>query len=407
MTSFGYTLSGEEHSPSDLVENAQRAEDAGFDFVSMSDHFHPWTTAQGHSGFVWSVLGAIAATTTRIRAGVGVSCPTTRVHPAIVAQASATTSLLFGDRFFLGVGTGEALNEHILGDRWPTPAVRREKLVEAVGIIRRLWSGETVDHRGQYFEVENARLFDAPTTPPPIIVSGFGDDAVEMAARIGDGLWSHGTDPEPIRAYEQHGGTGPRYAQLDVCWAEREDTARGTVHHVWPTEALPGQLAQDLPTWTHFEEAAKLVTQEEATKSIPCGPAVGPFVESVHQYVDAGFDHLYFHQIGPDQRGFLEFWTTALQPALDGLGNGSSAPSKGDGAMPGRSSHVKNEKQYEALKDKGMSKDRAARIANSPDASKHGGERSHRGGGNSKQGGTTAQHKAAGRKGGKAASRKR
>ena len=316
MTSFGYTLSSEEHAPNELVGNARAAEDAGFEFVSISDHFHPWVSAQGHSPFVWSVLGAIAASTERIEVGVGVTCPTTRIHPAIVAQASATTALLLGNRFFFGVGTGEALNEHVLGHRWPRPAVRREMLAEAVEIIRRLWTGDTIDHHGEFYDVDNARLFDPPTEPPPIIVSGFGDEAIALAADIGDGYWGHSPDRDAIATFERNGGRGPRYAQLNVCWAEDVATARKTVHQVWPNAGVPGQLSQDLPTFTHFEQAAELVGEEDATKSVSCGPDVEPVLESVRKYVDAGYDHLYFHQIGPDQRGFFEFWTRSLQPAL-------------------------------------------------------------------------------------------
>ncbi|MDI1288389.1 MAG: TIGR03557 family F420-dependent LLM class oxidoreductase [bacterium] len=319
MASFGYTLSSEEHGPSALVSHAQRAEEVGFEFVSISDHFHPWVSAQGHSPFVWSVLGAIAAVTDEIRVGVGVTCPTTRIHPAIIAQATATTSLLMPGRFFFGVGTGEALNEHILGDRWPRPEVRRGMLAEAIAIIRELWTGETVDHDGEFYEVENARLFDPPTEVPPIIVSGFGDASLELAAHVGDGFWGLQPDRETIEKYEASGGTGPRYAQLNLCWAEDEEAARRTVHEVWPNAGIPGQLSQDLPTWTHFEQAAELVTQDDATKSVPCGPDVGPLLDSVRDYLDAGYDHLYFHQIGSDQEGFFRFWSEELRPALGRL----------------------------------------------------------------------------------------
>jgi G6PDH family F420-dependent oxidoreductase len=320
VTTFGYTLSSEEHAPTDLVTNAARAEELGFDFVSISDHFHPWVGEQGHSPFVWSVLGAISATTERIGVGVGVSCPIIRIHPAIVAQAAATTSLLFGERFFLGVGTGEALNEHILGDRWPRPSIRRLMLDEAVGIIRELFTGSTVDHRGEFYEVENARLFDPPRAPVPIIVSGFGPEAAKVAGRIGDGYWGTAPDRDLIEAFEAAGGTGPRYAQLNVCWARDEREARETVHRIWPNAGVPGQLSQDLPTWMHFEEAAKIVTEEQATKSVPCGPDIAEHVmKSVAKYVDAGYDHLYFHQIGRDQAGFFRFWERELRPALGSL----------------------------------------------------------------------------------------
>lgn len=314
---YGYTLSSEEHAPTTLIDNAVRAEGEGFDFVSISDHFHPWVSAQGHSPFVWSVLGAIAQATERIRVGVGVTCPIVRIHPAVLAQATATTALLFGDRFFFGVGTGEALNEHILGHRWPRPEVRRQMLKEAVHIIRELWKGETFDHRGDFYEVENARLFDPPAAPPPVIVSGFGPEAIELAGEIGDGYWGHSPDKEMIDIYRSAGGTGPRYAQLNLCWAADEATAKATVTEIWPNAGVIGQLSQDLPTWTHFEQATEPIPAEAITRSVPCGPDVEPILDSVREYLDAGFDHLYFHQIGPDQAGFFEFWSTTLKPALD------------------------------------------------------------------------------------------
>lgn len=316
MVAWGYTLSSEEHGPRELVDNARKAEEAGFDFVSISDHFHPWVTAQGHSPFVWSVIGGIAAVTERIGIGTGVTCPILRTHPAIVAHAAATASLLTSGRFFLGVGTGENLNEHILGDRWPRPAIRLRMLEEAVEIIRALWTGDTVDVEGEFYEVENARIFDAPPSPPDIVVSGFGPAAITLAGRIGDGFWGHAGDADAISAYEDAGGRGPRYAQLNVCWAEDVDQARRTVHEIWPNSGIPGQLAQDLPTWTHFEQAAELVTQERAVEDVSCGPDPAAILEAVDASVEAGFDHIYFHQIGPDQDGFLRFWADELAPAL-------------------------------------------------------------------------------------------
>jgi G6PDH family F420-dependent oxidoreductase len=320
MVAFGYTLSSEEHPPSTLVDNARRAEEVGLDFVSISDHFHPWTTTQGHSPFVWAVLGAVSAATESIDVAVGVTCPTVRIHPAVLAQASATASLLLDGRFTFGVGTGEAHNEHILGHRWPRPEVRLAMLEEAVEVIRRLWTGDTVDHRGDFYEVENARLFDPPSTPPPIVVSGFGEEATRLAARIGDGYWGHGPEPELPELFAAEGGTGPRYAQINICVADDADAARKTVHEVWPNGGVPGQLSQDLPTWTHFEQAASLVTEADATASIPCGPDVEPIVASARAFLDAGYDHLYFHQVGPDQEAFLARWSDELQPAQAELG---------------------------------------------------------------------------------------
>ena len=317
MTSFGYTLSSEERSPRELVNYARQGEEAGFDFLSVSDHFHPWINAQGHSPFVWSVLGAIAVNTESIAVGTGVTCPIMRIHPAVVAHAAATTSLLFDGRFFLGVGTGEALNEHVVGQRWPTPSTRRAMLEEAVDVMRQLFTGDVVDHQGEFYEVENARLFDPPASEIPIIVSGFGPEAAALAGRIGDGFWGNAPDADLIGSFESSGGRGPRYAQISLCWAEDAEDARRTVYEIWPTGAVPGQLSQDLPTWTHFEQAVELVTEADATKTTPCGPDIASeLVESVQKFIRAGYDHVYFHQIGPDQSGFLRFWESELADTL-------------------------------------------------------------------------------------------
>ena len=317
---YGYTLSSEEHGPGTLVDRARRAEAMGFDFVSLSDHFHPWVRAQGHSPFAWSVLGAISQATSTIEVGVGVTCPIVRIHPVVLAQATATTSLLLENRFFWGVGTGEALNEHVVGTRWPPPETRLEMLEEAVGVIRALWSGDTIDHRGRYYEVENARIFDPPATEIPVIVSGFGAQSATLAGRIGDGYWGNAPDAELLERFATSGGEGPRYAQLNLCWAEDADHAKQTVHEIWPNTGLSGQLSQDLPTWTHFEDATKPLDVEQVTAETPCGPdIVDELTKSVRQYLDAGYDHLYFHQIGHDQDGFFDFWSRDLEPALAAL----------------------------------------------------------------------------------------
>ena len=317
MADFGFTLSSEEHPPRALVEQAAHAESLGFDFVSISDHYHPWTSAQGHSPFVWTVLGAIARATERIAVGVGVTCPIMRIHPVVLAQATATTSLLFDDRFFWGVGTGEALNEHVVARRWPRPEVRLEMLEEAICLVRALWTGETIDHRGRYYEVENARVFDVPSAQIPVIVSAFGETAAELAGRIGDGYWGHSTERALLDAFERAGGTGPRYAQLTLCWDEDEDAARKTVREVWPTAGLSGALSQELPTWTHFEQATAPLTVEQVTASVPCGPDLaGRLVDTVREYLEVGYDHLYFHQVGHDVDGFLRFWESELRPEL-------------------------------------------------------------------------------------------
>lgn len=316
---WGYTCSSEEFEASDLVAHAQSAEDAGFDFVSVSDHFHPWTQSQGHSPFAWSTVAGIAVTTRRVGIGTGVTCPLIRTHPAIVAQAAATSSELSGGRFFLGVGTGEALNEHITGDRWPPIDLRREMLVEAIEIMRNLWTGETVDHQGEFYVVENARLFSCPAEPPSIVCAASGSRAAELAAEHADGLWATSPSETTVDAYRDAGGKGDVIGQLTICWHTDRDTAIDTALEIWPNSGIPGQLSQDLPTWTHFEQAAELVTRERIADQIVCGDDVGAVVDAVQDYVDAGFTAVHLHQVGPDQRGFLDWWDTTLRPALAGV----------------------------------------------------------------------------------------
>lgn len=318
MTAFGFSLSSEEHAPTDLVVHAASAEEAGFDFCSISDHFHPWVQAQGHSPFVWSVLGAIAGATEELELVTGVTCPIIRTHPVIVAHAVATTSLMFEGRFSLGVGTGEALNEHVHGDKWPRPEQRLDMLVEAVEVIRRMWTGETVDHSGTYYEVDNARLFDPPESELRVFVSGYGGLAQRVAAEIGDGLFSHGSDDSAVTTFREAGGSGPTYAQLNVCIGPDEDECLDTVHRQWPITAITGQLSQDLPTWTHFEQAATMVRREDVA-DVPHGPDIEPVVQKAKTFIENGFDHVYFHQIGPDQQSFMEAWQGELGEAVRGL----------------------------------------------------------------------------------------
>lgn len=311
MTSFGLTLSSEEHPPGRLVEMAQLAEDSGFDFVSISDHYHPWLDAQGHSPFVWTVLGAIAQQTNDLDVAVGVTCPISRIHPAVLAQATATTGELFTGRFTWGVGTGEALNEHITGERWPIAPDRIHMLEEAIKLIRELWTGDEVTFRGDHFTVENARIYDPPTHDIPIVVSAFGPAAGEMAARAGDGLWTGG-DAEIVETWRHAGGTGPVYSQISVCWASSHDEAVALAHHVWPNSAVPGQLSQDLPTPQHFEQASTIVTKEMVAEAVPCGPDPEPIIEKIREAIDAGVDHVYLHQIGDDQEAFCDVWSKQI-----------------------------------------------------------------------------------------------
>ena len=311
---IGYALSSEEHPPLDLVRHARLAEEAGFTFALISDHFHPWISRQGSSPFVWGVLGAIAGATDKLRVGTGVTCPTMRIHPAIIAQAAATAAELMPDRFFLGVGTGENLNEHVLGAGWPEWDVRAAMLEEAVDVIRELWKGDVVSHYGEHYSVENARLYTLPKTPPDIYVAGSGERAAEIAGRIGDGFIGTGPKVELIDAFKRGGGTGPRYGQVTLSWAKTKERARRTAHQWWPTVAIPGEATQELPNPVHFEQLAEMVTEEMVASEIPCGPEPEPVIESIRKYLDAGYDHVYLHQVGPDQEGFLEFAQREILP---------------------------------------------------------------------------------------------
>jgi len=315
MAEIGFFLSSEEHGPVDLVRQAQMAEEFGFGSVFISDHFHPWTNRQVEIPFVWSVIGAIAAGTGH-RVATGVTCPTVRIHPAIIAQAAATSQLLLAGRFTLGVGSGENLNEHILGDHWPPVTTRLAMLEEAVALMRRLWEGETVSHHGTHYTLENARIYSCPETPPPIAVSAFGDRSLGLAARIGDGLVTVSPDGDMVRSYREQGGRGPVLGAVKVCWDTDEARAKKLAHEVWATECLPGQLNQELAMPTFFESAASLVTEEMVADKVVCGPDPERHVAAIQQYLDAGFDQVYVNQVGPDQQGFLAFYDKELRGRL-------------------------------------------------------------------------------------------
>jgi coenzyme F420-dependent glucose-6-phosphate dehydrogenase len=320
VTRFGYALSSEEHAPADLVRHAALAEEAGFEFALISDHYHPWIDAQGHSPFVWSVLGAIARETSRLEVGTGVTCPLIRTHPAIIAHAAATTAELFEGRFFLGIGTGENLNEHILGDHWPPYEERREMLIESIEIMRGLWEGKLFSYRGEHYVVENARIYDPPLRPLRIVVAAGGPESAAVAGEWGDGLIVTSLQAEVLDGFREHNGADkPIYGQVTVCWAESDAEATKTLHRIWPTAGLRGDLTQELPLPQHFEDAASLVTAEPLAEQIPVGPDPERYVDAVREFVDAGVENVYIHQVGPDQEGFFRFFGEELQPALERL----------------------------------------------------------------------------------------
>jgi len=312
-TRYGYFLSSEEHDPSELVRLARMAADAGFEALWISDHFHPWLDEQGQSGFVWSVIGAISAATS-LPVTTAVTCPTIRIHPAIIAQAAATSALLTGDKFVLGVGSGEALNEHILGRRWPSAAERLEMLEEAVAVMRDLWTGKLVSHHGPHYTVETARLYSVPQTPPPIYMSGFGAKAIQLAARVADGYISVMPNADFVRRYREAGGQGPAQGGMKVCWGSDAGQARKTAHRLWRTDELPGETLQLLQVPRHFEEITQLISEEDI--SVPCGPDVDVHINAIRAYPDAGYDEVYISQIGPEQEGFFEFYASQVLPRL-------------------------------------------------------------------------------------------
>ncbi len=316
MPEYGYFLATEEWGPADLIEQARMAEQAGFDCLWISDHYHPWNREQGQSPFVWSVIGALSEAVS-LPVQTAVTCPTVRIHPAVLAQAVATCAVMTGGRLRLGVGSGEALNEHILGDHWPPANVRLEMLEEAIAVMRHLFTGELVNHRGTHYTVENARLYTVPDGPVPIDVSGFGPKATALAARVGDGYITMAPEESLVTRFRKGGGGAKLVSGgLKVCYGPDRDEAVRTAHRLWYTELLPGELGQVLPTPRHFEQAQSLVTEQMTRKGMVCGDDSDEHVAALAAFADAGFDRVYVNQIGPDQRGFFDFYRTKVLPQL-------------------------------------------------------------------------------------------
>lgn len=334
---LGYWLSAEEHAPADLVRNASRAEEVGFDTAGISDHFHPWVPEQGQSAFVWGVIGAISQVTSGLTITTGVTAPIIRMHPAIVAQAAATAAALLPGRFRLGVGTGERLNEHITGAPWPRPDLRREMLEEAVAVIRMLWSGDSVDHYGKHFTVEKAQLFTLPDQPPPILVAGSSTKSATMAGRIGDGFFGVIPSTSHVDAFEGAGGRGkPRVAQIHVCWAPTRDDALTTAHRWWPNAALKGSALTELPHPSDFSQVLKLARPDDVAASVVLGPDPQVHLDAIASFAKAGFNEVHVHQIGPDQEGFFSFYGKEVLPEL-----GTAAASGAGPTDPGVESRAR------------------------------------------------------------------
>ncbi|SDI19460.1 TIGR03557 family F420-dependent LLM class oxidoreductase [Nonomuraea jiangxiensis] len=316
MTTFGYFLSCEEHGPKELVRQAKAAERAGFEALWISDHFHPWLDEQGESPFVWSVIGALAEATS-LPIATAVTCPLFRTHPVVIAHATATTAALTGGRFRLGVGTGEALNEHVVDPRWPPLSERLEMLEEAVDIMRKMFTGKLVTHHGRHYRVDTARLYTLPEEPAPILMSGLGRKSTELAGRIADGYVSVMPNADSVRSFREAGGAGkPALGGLKACYATDEAAARKTVHRLWPTQGIKGEASQILPLPRHFEQLAESVTEEQAVNGSPVGPDPEVHVQAIRQYVDAGYDEVYVNQIGGEQDAFFDFYARDVLPRL-------------------------------------------------------------------------------------------
>jgi G6PDH family F420-dependent oxidoreductase len=317
MPTYGYKLMSEEHAPDALVRNACRAEELGFDFVAISDHYHPWLSTQGHSPFAWSVLGAIAARTERVGLVTAVTCPTFRYHPAIVAQAAATVGCLSGGRFTLGLGSGENLNEHIVDRGWPRPAVRQAMLGEAIDVIRALWEGREVSHEGAHFSLERAKLWDVPEPAPQLAVAAGGPKAARLAAQKGAGLFATEPSGDLVSAFREAGGKGPLYAEVALCWAPDEATAVRIAHERFSFGMLGWPVMAELPMPANFEAAVKWIRPEDISAGpMACGPDPERHVDAVRKFAQAGFDHLVLLNAGPDQEGFFHFYQKELAPRL-------------------------------------------------------------------------------------------
>ena len=318
MVDIGHKLISELHGPTELVDQARLTERSEFSFAKVSDHYHPWLPEQGESPMVWTVLGGIAQVTDELPVSTGVTCPTMRIHPAVIAQAAATTATMFDGRFSFGVGTGEKLNEHILWRRWPEHQVRLEMLEEAIEIIEALWTGESISHHGEHYTVENARLFTLPEEPPEILIAADGPETARKAGELGDGLITVAPEESLVDAFGKTSvDDAVTYGEATVCWADNEDDAINTAHELWPQSTLSGSAHWNLPTPAHFAEMTDGVTRAEVADSVPCGPDPDKHIEAIEAYEDAGFEKVAVHQVGPDQSGFVEFYENEVLPSFN------------------------------------------------------------------------------------------
>ncbi|MEV8061085.1 LLM class F420-dependent oxidoreductase [Streptomyces antimycoticus] len=318
MVRWGYTMMTEQAGPRQLVGDVVRAEQVGFDFSVTSDHYAPWLDSQGHAPYAWSVLGAAAQATSSIPLTTYVTCPTVRYHPAVVAQKAATLQLLSEGRFRLGLGSGENLNEHVIGQGWPSADVRHEMLEEAIEIIRALFGGGYVTHHGTHYDVDSAKLWDLPDQPPPIGVAVSGPQSCRLAGRLADILIATEPKPELVGDFERNGGSGkPRIGQIPVCYDPDRDAAIARAHDQFRWFGSGWKVNSELPGPASFAGATQFVRPADVAASIPCGDDVEEFTELIRPFADAGFTDVALVQIGGDhQRPFLDWAEKRLLPAL-------------------------------------------------------------------------------------------
>ena len=319
MVEFGYKLMTEEHGPKALVENAKRAEAAGFDFVSISDHFHPWLESQGHAPFAWSVLGAIAHSTSKVGITTGLTCPILRYHPAIIAQAAATIAVMSDDRFTLAVGAGERLNEHVTGVRWPSIPERHAMLGEAIDICRILWGGGVHSWRGEHFILDHAQLYDLPQRPIPIALGVSGPGGVALATEKADAIMAVEPNGELVKGFRAKNSGAPAYVEVTLAYAATEDEGLALARDRFRFGALGWAVNSELPSVAAFEAASKFIRPEDLKDQIPAGPDPEPHLAAIRKAADAGFDHVVLTGVGPDQEGFIRFFERELKPRLTQL----------------------------------------------------------------------------------------
>ena len=316
---IGYKLIAEGYGPAEMVRQCVLAEQAGFDFVEISDHFHPWVSEQQHSGFAWSMLAAMAAKTERIELATGVTCPFIRYHPAVIAQAAATTQILAEGRFTLGVGAGERLNEHVVGQGWPAVHVRHRMFRESLEIIRLLWQGGYQTYEGRHLTIEDARVFDLPETLPKIVVAAGGPRAAALAAELGDGLFTTEPRRDLVDTYEKGGGDGPRYAEVPLAYAATEQEAAQSARDMFRFGLTGWKVQAELPNPVNFDAATSWVTPETMTEAFGCGPDAERHLAVARPFAEAGYDHLALVNAGPDVDGFFEHASSELIGALRDL----------------------------------------------------------------------------------------